>query len=155
MALGIRNRIDFAAGVMYLAIAAAFAFGARDLRLGTADSMGPGYFPIAVSSLLAVVGLIVLAQALSPGALSTRLERWHVSKLLVILGSVIVFALLLEPAGLVVSVFALVGISSLASNEFDWRVAAINAIFLAALGAVIFVYGLKLLLPLWPQFLRG
>src|SRR3546814_17479657 len=107
MALGIRNQIDVAAGVMYLAIAAAFAFGAWDLRLGTAARMGPGYFPMAVSSLLALAGLVVLAQALWPGATSTRLERWYARKLILTLGSVIVFALLLAPPGLILSFFAL------------------------------------------------
>src|SRR3546814_4205185 len=50
--------------------------------------MGPGYFPMAISSLLALAGLVVLAQALWPGATSTRLERWYASKLILILGSV-------------------------------------------------------------------
>src|SRR3546814_20500609 len=96
--------------------------------------MGPGYFPMAVSSLLALAGLVVLAQALWPGATSTRLERWYASKLILILGSVIVFALLLAHAGLILSVFALVAISSLASDEFDWRVTALNAVPLPAMG---------------------
>lgn len=147
----IRDQISFAAGVMYLVIAAAFAVGARDLQIGTAGSMGPGYFPLVVSSLLGLVGLIVLVTSLHSSAAPTCFRRWYASKLTLILGAVVVFALLLTRAGLVLSIFALVLIASFASDEFDWRVALLNAAVLAAMGVAIFVYGLGLFFPLWPQ----
>lgn len=155
MAPGTRNQVDLAAGVMYLVVAAAFAVGAKDLRLGTAANMGPGYFPLAVSSLLALSGLIVIGRALSRGEPSARLAGWRAGKLSLILGAVIVFALLLPHAGLLVSTVALVLLSSLASDEFDWRVALGNAVALAGIGAVIFIYGLSLPIPLAPRFLGG
>jgi Kef-type K+ transport system membrane component KefB len=55
--------------------------------------------------------------------------------------------------GLVIAIVALpllVVVSALAGDEFRWRDALVNAVVLTAASYAIFVWGLKLTLPIWP-----
>ena len=54
----IRAPKDFWTGVMFIAIAAVALYAGRGYSLGTAVRMGPGYFPMLLGSLLALIGLI-------------------------------------------------------------------------------------------------
>ena len=54
------DRSDLAAGLVFIAIAAAFAWAALDVRMGTLLRMGPGYFPLVLSVLLAALGALML-----------------------------------------------------------------------------------------------
>jgi hypothetical protein len=46
-------RKDMVAGLMFVAIGFAFAYGASSYRMGVVSSMGPGYFPFWLGILLA------------------------------------------------------------------------------------------------------
>lgn len=110
--------------------------------------MGPGYFPMALGAVLLVCGLGIascplwsIAQPVAP--LAPR-------PLLLVTGAVLVFGLLLRPLGLVLATLGLVVIARLGDREFRASETALLAVFLAALAAGLFVYGLRLPLPLWP-----
>ena len=68
-----------------------------------------------------------------------------------ILGAVTVFGLMLKSLGLVVCVTALVIISSLASHEMRRKEVIASIVVLAGMAVGIFVYGLKLQMPVWPD----
>ena len=68
-----------------------------------------------------------------------------------ILGAVAVFGLMLKGLGLVVCVTLLVIISSLASHEMKRREMVISVVLLSAMAVGVFVYGLKLQMPTWPD----
>ena len=55
----IRSPRDFWAGLAFIAIAAAFIYMASGYRYGTAQRMGPGFFPIYVAGFLGLLGLVV------------------------------------------------------------------------------------------------
>ena len=63
------------------------------------------------------------------------------------------YAGVLQLLGVYASVFLLVVLSSLASHEFNWKVALANALFLVAFTYLAFIKGLGLTFPLWPSFL--
>ena len=63
------------------------------------------------------------------------------------------FGWLLPTIGMVISLPILVCISALAGGEFHWKDALINAVVMTVGSWVIFIYGLKLTIPLWPTFL--
>ena len=63
------------------------------------------------------------------------------------------FGVLLVPLGLVASLVVLVFVSSMASHEFGWKGALLNAMLLLAICVGAFVYGLGLQLPMWPAFM--
>lgn len=149
----IRNQKNFAAGLLYIAIGAAFAVGATNYNMGSADRMGPAYFPFWLGLLLALIGVVVLATSLRVHATVQALPRFDWKALAWILASVVLFGLLLTRLGLVISLVVLVLVSSRASHEFAWKGAALNALLLAAVCVGAFVYGLGLQLPLWPTFI--
>lgn len=151
----VRNRVNFAAGALYVLLGAGFVIGGLDLKFGTPARMGPGFFPIATSVILIGIGLAVIAGALRPHAEQTSLERWDFFRLAMILGSVVLFAAIIPYAGLFVSIAVMVMISSMASDEFSWKSALLNTACLAIFGSVLFIYGLGLQLPFWPPALAG
>jgi hypothetical protein len=149
----IRSQQDFASGILFIVAGAAFAFLARSYRMGTASSMGPGYFPFWLGILLALLGGVVVMQSLSRKGVADRIPRWDAKTLLWVLGSVVLFGLLLQPLGLVLSLVVLVLVSSMASHEFSWKGAIGTAIVMVLMSLAAFVYGLKLQFPVWPAFI--
>jgi hypothetical protein len=70
-----------------------------------------------------------------------------------ILGAVVLFGLLLQPLGLVLSLVVLVLVSSRASHEFTWKGALANTVVLVLFSLGAFIWGISLQIPLWPAFL--
>jgi hypothetical protein len=152
--LKIRNEKDFWSGVMFIAFGLFFALFAQKYDLGTAQRMGPAYFPTVLGGLLAAIGLVVALTGLGRESADGKVEKFHFYELAWVLGSVVVFGLLLRPAGVIVAMFALVGISSYASHEFHWKEAVILSIVMAIITWVVFIYGLKLTIPVLPALLE-
>lgn len=146
----LRSQQDFWSGVMFVAIGLFFAWFATDYQMGTAARMGPGYFPFWLGILLAGLGAVVALTALSPKATETKVERFDWRILFLVVGSVILYGFLLPRLGVYISTFILVVTSSLASHEFNWKVALANAIFLVVFVYLAFIKGLGLIFPLWP-----
>jgi len=78
------------------------------------------------------------------------LPGWKWRPVLVVLGSVVVFGMVVNWLGLVVSTILLIVMSSAASTEFRPKEAAISGVLLAVLAVVVFVIGLKLQIGIWP-----
>jgi hypothetical protein len=148
----IKNQKDFWAGVMFVAFGLFFAGFGTQYTFGTGARMGPGYFPTILGLLLGLLGLAIAIGGLSPKASEDKVDQFSWSTLLLVLGSVVLFGVLLQPLGVVVSIFVLVVISSFASHEFHWKSAVINALVLIAMSYGVFVWALKLQFPLWPTF---
>jgi len=149
----LRNKQDFWSGVMFIVLGLGFSWQATSYQMGTAARMGPGYFPFWLGLVLAMMGIIVLLGSLSPKAEETEVGGFDWRILFLVIGSVVLYALILRPLGVYLSVFALVVISSLASHEFNWKVAAANGVFLVVFSYLAFIKGLGLIFPLWPSFL--
>jgi Zn-dependent membrane protease YugP len=117
--------------------------------------MGPGYFPFALGAVLAALGSVVLLR----GSLWAKgVHAWPALQLKpvgIILFSVVLFSLILRPAGLLVSTAALVLLTSSASHEFAWKEALLNAAVLVGIVLAVFVYFLEFQIPVWPSFIAG
>ncbi|CAG2148537.1 tripartite tricarboxylate transporter TctB family protein [Cupriavidus numazuensis] len=151
----IRSQKDFASGLMFILVGFGFSWVARGYSMGTAAKMGPGYFPFWLGVVLALLGVLVLWGSLSAKAEEDHLARWDIKSLLWILGAVVLFGLMLKPLGMVLSVLVLVLVSSMASHEFNWKGAILNAIILVLISLGAFVYGINLQMPVWPAFLAS
>ncbi|KOF54916.1 MULTISPECIES: tripartite tricarboxylate transporter TctB family protein [unclassified Achromobacter] len=149
----LRNRQDFWSGVMFIALGLGFAWGATSYQMGTAARMGPGYFPFWLGLVLALLGAIVLLGSLSKNAEDTHVDKFDWRIVFLIVGSVIFYGLVLKFLGVYISVFLLVVICSMASHEFNLKVAVANGIFLVVFTYLAFIKGLGLIFPLWPSFL--
>jgi hypothetical protein len=147
----IRHPKDFYAGALFIAFGAAAIAVGSGYTLGSAARMGPGYFPRILGILLIVLGAILALRA-------TRVQgvpvpRFHWRSLLTVLGSVVLFGLIVEQAGLLASTVLLIVVASTASREFRWKEALASGVFFALLGIGVFVLGLRLQLPIWPPML--
>jgi hypothetical protein len=151
--LSIRNQRAFVSGALFVGIAIFFFVESMSYPLGTATRMGPAYFPIMLSILLALIGLAVMAGAVATRAKLERLARWDLKGLAWIVASIVLFTALLYPLGGVVALLVLVVVSSRASPEFTWVGTLVNAAVLIAMCVGIFVYGIGLQMPLWPAFM--
>jgi hypothetical protein len=140
---------------MFLAAGASFALGALNYSMGTSARPGPGYFPMGLGVITAVLGLAILFKALTIGdADGEKIGAIAWRPLLVIVGAIVVFGLALPPLGMVVTIPILILITSLAGDEFHWRGVAVNAVVLTLGSWVIFIWGLKLTIPMWPWFIQ-
>jgi hypothetical protein len=148
----IKHPKDFWSGVLFLVLGLAFVGFAQDYEMGSAQRMGPAYFPTALGGLLASLGLAIAIKGLARAAPDGGIDRFHFGPLLVVLGAVALFAFLLRPAGLVLALLALIGVSAYASHEFRLREVIPLAIFLVVLVLAVFIWGLGLVIPLWPAF---
>ena len=52
----IKSQRDFWSGLMFLVVGIGFAIGASDYSLGTSARPGPGYFPLILSVIMAILG---------------------------------------------------------------------------------------------------
>lgn len=150
MKLQIRNRPDFYSGLMFIGIGIVFAGMASRYRFGSAGEMGPAYFPLVLAGLLAVLGAVIALRGITSLDEEEVIQSMALGPLVLVLGSVALFALLLVSLGLVVASLALVVLSSFASHEFNLRYATISAIVLTAACYLIFVVGLNLPMRVWP-----
>jgi len=149
----LRNKQDFWSGVMFVTLGLGFAFKATTYSMGTAARMGPGYFPHWLGIAMAILGAVILLTSLRPKAEETTVDRFDFKILAIIVGAIVIFGFCLRPLGLIISLFLLVAISSLASHEHSWKVSIANALFLVVLCWLSFVKGLGLIFPIWPAFL--
>jgi hypothetical protein len=152
----IKSERDFWSGLMFLAVGIGFAWGAMNYSFGSSARPGPAYFPFGLGVLLAVLGALVLFKALTIETEDgDKVGRFPWRPLLVILGSVAMFGVLLPRLGMIITLPLLVVVASLASDEFTWKAAIINAAVLTVMSWVIFVKGLSLTIPVFPTMFGG
>jgi Tripartite tricarboxylate transporter TctB family len=145
----IRSPKGFWAGLIFVALGAAFVGLALQYRLGDLHRIGPGLFPTLIGSLLVGLGLIVAGRALVLAG--PAIERVHFRPLLISLAAILLFALALQWLGVVAAIAVLVLVGAYASRDVRlWQVLALAA-FLIIFSVAIFVWLLGLPLPLWPS----
>ena len=145
----IRSPKDFWAGLIFVALGAAFVALALQFRLGDLHRIGPGLFPTLIGSLLVGLGLIVAGRALV--LVGPSIERIHFRPLLVSLVAIVLFALALQWLGVVAAIAVLVLVGAYASSDVRIGQVLALAAFLIVFSVAIFVWLLGLPLPLWPS----
>ncbi len=140
------NRPDLLTAAIFVGFGALGLWQTRALDGGTLAMMGPGYLPRVVCGLLIAVGL-----AVGVGALRQRAEGIDPVKLrplLVITLSIVGFAYAATHAGFVLASLFLIIAGSLADPGGKWRSTLLLAAGLTIFGALVFVYGLGVQVPL-------
>jgi putative tricarboxylic transport membrane protein len=149
----IRNPKDFWAGVIYVVVGMAAIIIGWDYGMGTASKMGPAYFPSVLGGLLTLVGLISIARSfVRPGE---PIGDFAYKGAVLVLGSTVLFGVLLRGAGVVIALFVLVMVSAYASIKFRWGVSIALAIGLIVFSVLIFIKGLGVPLPLLGSWFGG
>jgi hypothetical protein len=138
----IRNFKDFYAGLLFVFFGLLTVVIDRSYSMGTAARMGPGYFPFVLGSILALLGLIITLCSL--WIAGPPMDAYVLRPLILITGSVVAFAILVDSLGLVVAILGLVTISSFAGSDVRIREMVILYLILVAMGVGVFGYGLAL-----------
>jgi len=158
----IKSQKDFWAGLMFMAVGIAFGWGATNYSIGEGSRMGPGYFPLVLGVLLAAIGLFVVFESLVVETEDgEKIGTWAWKPLFYIIAANLVFGLCIggipklgiPSLGMIVGIYALVFISSMASHEHKAAPVLVLGTFLAILSYVAFIWLLKLQFPVWPSFL--
>ena len=90
----VKSPLDFAGGVFLLVLAVLGFAGGFNLPTGTLSGIGSGLLPKTLAILIAAFGVLLIVQGLlSQG---DSLEQWHLRGPAYVLGSVVVFALLIR-----------------------------------------------------------
>jgi hypothetical protein len=136
---------------MFIAVAAFGLWASWDYPVGTAVRMSTGYVPRLLCWLLLALGAAVLLQGYRAAAQERgfRLGAWR--PLLFVPASLIVFAFAMAPLGVALSTLLLIGVGSLAGNA-NWGEVTGTAVLLLLLVLGIFVWGLGLPIPVWPEW---
>ena len=151
----IKSQRDFLSGLMFLLVGVGFALGATNYSMGSSARPGAGYFPLILSVIMAILGAVILFKALTieteggdpVGDIASR-------PLLVIVASITVFGLALPRLGMLVTVPLLIIMVSLAGSEFRWKGVIAASVVLTGFAWFVFVWGLKLTIPLYPSFIK-
>lgn len=151
----IKKTKDFKAGLLFMFFGVAAMGISATYRIGTAARMGPGYFPFALGGVLTVLGLVVSLGSLARGQEKRETRPFRAKPLVLVISSVTLFGLALQPLGLVFSTLMLVLVASTASDEFKKKEAIPSAFVLLAIVLIVFVYLLDFQIPVLPAFVAG
>jgi hypothetical protein len=161
----IKSKKNFASGLLFAGIGAAFALGATSYNVGGAARMGPGYFPLIIGTLLTLLGLVVVAGSLTSKRVGDGdpIGKIAWKPLGFVIGANVLFGILLAglrgiglPAmGLIVAIYALVIVACMAGANFQMKLAVALATVLAIGSYLTFIVGLKLQFQVWPTFISG
>jgi len=138
---------DIIGGLGLCALGVFAAVYAQEYEFGDLNRMGPGYFPVALGGILAVLGLFIAIPAFFKRGEPVRVA-WKTFVL--VLGSIVVFAFTLKVLGLILATTLAVLISSSADNEMRWKGRILTALGVAAITYLVFGLGLSMVLPIWP-----
>jgi hypothetical protein len=138
---------------MFIIFGVLYMVWSQEYQFGTAQRMGPGYFPSVLGGLLIFLGILVGIPTFKTDAAESEVGHIGWRGLIVILGAVILYGVLLPRLGFVISMAVLVILSAMASREFTWKAAILSTFVLGAFSYLVFVKGLELQFPVWPTFL--
>lgn len=139
-------------GLFFMLVGVGFLVPALQYGLGQASRMGPGYFPALLSIVLIGLGLTLAITGMTREQEDEPpITGFGLRAVVIVIGSILLFAFILQKAGLIASIFVLVVTSSLATRTAGkWQI-WVFACTLAAFSAIIFVGLLGLPVPLWPR----
>ena len=162
--MAIKSQKDFFSGLMFMGVGVAFAWGATTYNVGEGARMGPGYFPLMLGILMAVLGVAITFKSLVVESVGgDKIGKWAWKPLIFVILANLTFGVLLAglpsikfPAfGLIVAIYALTFIASIAEDGWKVKNTFILATVLAAGSYLAFVVVLKLQFPVWPAFITG
>jgi hypothetical protein len=143
------NFPDLAFGVLLIVVGAIAWMLIVDLPIGTATSMGPGFVPRGLAVMIATFGVVQCARALF--ATPVPFPATALRPVLLVGASVASFALLLRVAGLAATAVVVVIIAGYAASDVRLRENLVLAVGMAVFAVALFVFGLGLPIPVWPQ----
>ncbi len=142
----IRNARDFWAGVIFLCFGLAAMLIGQDYSMGSAGRMGPAYFPMILSSLLVLIGVVSVIRSVF--LCGEAIPKFAIKGACLIIGATMLFGVLIRSAGLPIAIIVLVMVGGIASVKFKRLPFLAVAIGMAVFSVLVFVKGLALPMPI-------
>lgn len=150
------RRKDITTGVLFIAISVIFLILGKNLELGTPKNMGPGFFPLVILLAIAGIGLALIVSAIRTYPVAKapkRKDRSMWRPLSCILGSVLLFALLVDSFGLAPSLVPTILFATLGRTPWRPVRSVVLAVLITLSTWLIFTVALGMPIPLfaWPK----
>lgn len=145
--VALSRRADLWAGLACVAFGVAAVWIGADYPLGQSGRIGPGYAPRLLGSLLIATGLLLALRA--PFTADPIEALFAPRPVLLVLASVLAFALVFAWAGLMAAILVSVAIACLATPDNGWQTALGLGLLLAIFAWALFVKALRLPLPVF------
>jgi hypothetical protein len=136
------DRANLACGAIFIAFGAFFAIQSLGMPIGTALRMGPGFFPLALASVLMLLGLVIIIQAMRMKGEPIGPIAWRGA--LFILPAPIIFGLTIRGLGFVPGVFLAAIVASFASVMMKPSRALLITLAVTIFATAVFSYALGL-----------
>lgn len=146
MKIQIRNQNEFWSGILFIGFGLIFLLVSPNYEFGSPARIGPGFFPTILSSLLIVVGLATASRGFYFSRIP--LDRFALRPLILVTLSIVIFAVIINTAGALITIVLMTFIASLASEKFDLQSRLILAIVLATFSILVFILGLGMPIPI-------
>lgn len=140
-------KVDLFSGGLAIAAGVACASAAASYRIGTARSMGPGYFPLVVGVLLVALGALLVVTSLREDGVRVRLPDPRGAAMVV--AAPVVFAFTVGVVGLVVPLAAVTALGAFAVRGGSLRSNLLICAAVLAAALTVFAVGLGLPIPLF------
>lgn len=144
-------RRDFLAGSLLILIGAATVLQGMSYQLGTLMQMGPGFMPVALGVILALIGMLIAISAIAEGEFAApfiqRKADWRGWSC--VIAGPFLFILLGIYGGLAPATFACVFVSALGDRSTSVKKAAMLAAGTTVAGVLLFVYVLEVQFPIF------
>ena len=144
----IRSTQDLATGLLFVAVGLAAYWIGADYNMGSAQRPGTGVLPRILSVCLMGSGILLWIKALvadGPG-----LGHWAWRPMIMVTLATIAFALLIDPAGIVVAMVVSMTLAALGTPETRWREFVVFSLIMLAMGLGMFIYGLGMPIKVLP-----
>jgi hypothetical protein len=146
---------DYYGGALMVLIGLSAVYAAMGYRIGSLSQMGPGFFPAAVGTLMAITGLLIALSARGdkpkedhgPSAHPTTFPDLRAGFCIIL--SIVAFILLGHYGGLIPATFAIVFISGLGDRTNTVMQVLVLSIIMCVVAAGVFWWALQLQLPLF------
>ena len=146
------QRRDYYAGALIMILGAGAAIVGSRYQIGTLTRMGPGFFPTALGTLLALIGVAIAGTAAyskEPDTHSAESIKPDWRGWFCIVAGAGLFIGLASHAGLVPATMACVFVSALGDRTNTWKEALLLAIGITFFGCLLFSYLLRIQIPLF------
>jgi hypothetical protein len=136
--------------LVLIAVAILAIWASRDLPGQRGFAFGPGTAPRLFAGLLVGLGaLVALTGLVTDGP---RIEKYKIRGPVLVIASILLFAAMIRPLGLVVASYITFVVAILGTKEMRIVESLLGAAVMTAFCVGLFVYLLNLPFQLWPRF---